>query len=95
MSDKELFTTNRLFCPGPTPVPEHVLAAMSDTSMYHRSDEFYKISRECSEMLAPIFGSKNLPIMLTSSGSGALEAAVVNLTAPGDKVVVVKKNKAA
>ena len=93
MSDKELFTTNRLFCPGPTPVPEHVLAAMSDTSMYHRSDEFYKISRECSEMLAPIFGSKNLPIMLTSSGSGALEAAVVNLTAPGDKVVVVNGGK--
>ncbi len=93
MNDKELFTQNRLFCPGPTPVPDQILTAMSDTSMYHRSDEFYKISRECSEMLAPLFGSKNLPIMLTSSGSGGLEAAVVNLTAPGDKVVVVNGGK--
>ncbi len=44
-------------------------------------------------MLAPIFGSKNLPIMLTSSGSGGLEAAVVNLTMPGDKVAVVNGGK--
>lgn len=93
MNNRELFTKNRLFCPGPTPVPEQVLAAASETSIYHRSDEFYKIFRECMDMLAPIFGSKNLPLILTSSGTGGLEAAVVNLTDPGDQVAVVNGGK--
>ena len=44
-------------------------------------------------MLAPLFGSKELPLILTSSGTGALEAALTNLTAPGDEVVVVDGGK--
>ena len=91
--DRDLFTSDRLFCPGPTPVPKDVLAATSETSVYHRSEEFYKVFRACMEGLKPVFGSATLPLILTASGSGALEAAMVNLTAPGDQVVVVNGGK--
>lgn len=91
--ERELFTPDRLFCPGPTPVPKAVLDAGEATSVYHRSDEFYKVFRGAAELLKPLFGTKDLPIILTSSGSGAMEAAVTNLTAAGDEVVVVKAGK--
>lgn len=91
--ERELFTPDRLFCPGPTPVPKAVLDAGETTSVYHRSDEFYKVFRGAAELLKPLFGTKDLPIILTSSGSGAMEAAVTNLTAPGDEVVLVKAGK--
>ena len=94
MTTRDLFTPDRLFCPGPTPVPRAALdAADSFASMYHRSDEFYKVSLRCSELLKPVFGSSTSPIILTSSGTGAMEAALVNLTSPGDKVVVVTGGK--
>lgn len=93
MMERELFTSDRLFCPGPTPVPKAVLEAGSATSVYHRSDEFYKVFRRSAELLQPFFGARNLPIILTASGTGAMEAAVTNLTAAGDEVVVVNGGK--
>lgn len=90
---RDLFTTDRLFCPGPTPVPKAALEAGTETALYHRSDEFYKIFMRCAELLKPVFGCSTTPIILTSSGTGALEAAFVNLTAPGDNVVVVDGGK--
>lgn len=91
--ERDLFTSDRLFCPGPTPVPKDVLEAASETSVYHRSEEFYKVFRECMEGLQPVFGSATRPLILTSSGTGAMEAAMVNLTAPGDQVVIVNGGK--
>lgn len=90
---RDIFTPDRIFCPGPTPVPQAALDASRATAIYHRSDEFYKISMRCAELLKPIFGTKEQPIILTSSGTGAMEAVFVNLTAPGDQVVVVNGGK--
>lgn len=94
MMDRDLFTPDRLFCPGPTPVPAAVAKASVDNmAIYHRSDEFYAVFRRAALALAPLFGSKTQPIILTSSGTGAMEAVLVNLTAPGDTVVVVNGGK--
>jgi aspartate aminotransferase-like enzyme len=90
---RELFTPDRLFCPGPTPVPKAVLEAGGATSIYHRSDEFYKVFRRAAELLKPLFGTSGLPLILTASGSGAMDAAMTNLTAEGDEVVVVRGGK--
>ena len=93
MFERALFTPNRLFCPGPTPVPKEVIQASTETSIYHRSDEFYKVFRRCTERLAPIFGTRTSPIILTASGSGAMEAVLVSLTDVEDEVVVVNGGK--
>jgi aspartate aminotransferase-like enzyme len=90
---REPFTTDRLFCPGPTPVPSAAVQAGTATSVYHRTDEFYKAFQATAAMLAPFFGAKNAPIILAASGTGGLEAAVQNLTAAGDEVVVVNGGK--
>ena len=87
--DRELFTPNRLFCPGPTPSPWHVKQAALDSDIYHRSKEFEAMVSECSNMLKPLFGTTTQPVLLTSSGTGSLEAVVVNLTNSGDSVIVV------
>ena len=93
MFERDLFTTDRLYCPGPTPVPSEVSHAGTQTSMYHRSDDFYKVFRRCADRLAPIFGTTNPPLILTSSGTGAMESVLVNLTDVGDEVVVVNGGK--
>jgi aspartate aminotransferase-like enzyme len=64
-----------------------------NASVYHRTDSFYKDLLQCREMLAPLFGSKALPLILSSSGTGALEAGLTNLTSEGDEVLVVDGGK--
>jgi aspartate aminotransferase-like enzyme len=91
--ERDLFTTDRIFCPGPTPVPKAALDAAAATSIYHRTDEFYKIFRGCLDRLQPIFGCSELPVILASSGTGGLEAAMQNLTDVGDEIVVVNGGK--
>lgn len=68
-----------LFTPGPTPVPQNVRNAMSDETMHHRTPEFEAIFLKTREYLFKLFGSDEV-VMLSSSGTGAMEAAVVNLT---------------
>ena len=93
MHKRENFTDNRLFCPGPTPAPRAVIRAYEQTNIYHRGKDFELIFNECAQRLQPFFGCKNLPILLTSSGSGAMEAAVTNFTADGDAVIVLSAGK--
>ena len=83
----------RLFCPGPTPIPLDTLLEGVLTQPYHRSQPFKKIFLTCRELLAPLFGSKSSPMILASSGTGAMEAAVTNLTAPNDKVITLNGGK--
>ena len=64
-----------------------------NSSVYHRTESFYKDLLQCREMLAPLFGTAHLPLILTSSGTGALEAAITNLTDTGDEVIVVDGGK--
>ena len=93
MSDRELFTTNRLFCPGPTPSPWLIKQAALESDIYHRSKEFERLVLDCARMLKPLFGTSQEPLILTSSGTGAMEAVVTNLTSAGDHVMVVNGGK--
>ena len=93
MLTRDLFTTDRLFCPGPTPVPRPIAEAAAAANLYHRSEEFYRIVRRCVDRLRPLFGCQTDPVLLTSSGTGGMEAILVNLTDPGDQVVVVNGGK--
>ncbi|GFN36275.1 pyridoxal-phosphate-dependent aminotransferase family protein [Tepidimicrobium xylanilyticum] len=73
---------------GPTFVPEKVLKAMNRKSISHRSEEYCKIHGKVVEGLKRIFGTENEVLILTSSGTGAMEAAIQNCFSPGDQVVV-------
>lgn len=88
-----LFPKNRLFCPGPTPVPEAGLIASLNINEYHRSSAFEHTFKTCRDWLAPFFGTSELPLILAASGTGAMEAAVANLTGKDDPVLVVNAGK--
>jgi len=67
-----------LFTPGPTPVPQNVRNAMSDETMHHRTPEFEAIFEKTRKHLFKLFKTDEV-VMLASSGTGAMEAAVINL----------------
>lgn len=75
--------------PGPTPCPPEVLEAMSRQMIDHRGGEFVKIMNRVTDKLKQVFMTKNDVLILTGSGTGGLEAAVVNTLSPGDKVLAV------
>ena len=67
-----------LFTPGPTPVPQNVRNAMSDETLHHRTPEFEAIFEQTRKYLFNLFKTDEV-VMLASSGTGAMEAAVINL----------------
>jgi aspartate aminotransferase-like enzyme len=77
----------RLLTPGPTPVPEETLLELAKPVFFHRSSEFREIMAEVQEDLRYVFRTKDPVLPLTSSGTGGLEAAVVNCLPPGSKAV--------
>lgn len=77
----------RLLTPGPTPVPEETLLELAKPMIFHRTPEFRQMLGEVLQDLQTIFCTKNLIVPLTSSGTGALEAALVNCVPPGKKVI--------
>jgi aspartate aminotransferase-like enzyme len=83
----------RLYCPGPTPIPLDVQIASLNGSIYHRSAPFQEITQNCRKLLAPFFNGDQLPLILTASGTGAMEAAIANFTSAGEKVVAVNAGK--
>jgi aspartate aminotransferase-like enzyme len=81
---------NLLFIPGPVTVPETVLAAMSKPLIDHRGPQFAALAKSIDEQLRPIFGTEKADILLLgSSGTGGLEAAVASTFSPGDTVLAV------
>lgn len=78
-----------LMTPGPTNVPDRVLKKMSQAVLHHRTSEFSGVFNEMSERLKYVFQTKNPVLTFTSSGTGGLEAAVVNMFSKGDKVLAV------
>ncbi len=80
---------DNLRIPGPTPCPEVVLKEMSRQMINHRGPEFCQILNDVTENLKQLFQTKNDVFLLTGSGTGGLEAAVVNTLSPGDKVLAV------
>ena len=75
--------------PGPTPCPPEVLQAMTKQMINHRGEEFQVMLNDVTEKLKQLFQTKNDLYLLTGSGTGGLEAAVVNSLSPGDKVLSV------
>jgi aspartate aminotransferase-like enzyme len=77
----------RLLTPGPTPVPEETLLDLARPMIFHRTADFRAMLAEVLADLQKVFLTKNTIIPLTSSGTGALEAALVNTMRPGAKVI--------
>jgi aspartate aminotransferase-like enzyme len=77
----------RLLTPGPTPVPEETLLELARPMIFHRTAEFRAMLGEVLADLKQIFVTKNLVIPLTSSGTGALEAALANSVPTGGKII--------
>ncbi|MBF8267863.1 MAG: serine--glyoxylate aminotransferase [Dehalococcoidia bacterium] len=75
--------------PGPTPCPDEVLEAMGHQMINHRGPEFQDMLRRITENLKKVFDTKNDVLILTGSGTGAMEASVVNVLSPGDVVLAV------
>lgn len=78
-----------LFTPGPTPIPNRVNAAMAQPMIGHRSPDFSVLIEDVANRLKPVFGTKHPVLALTSSGTSALEAAVVNTVSEGEDAVVI------
>ncbi|MBO8159987.1 alanine--glyoxylate aminotransferase family protein [Thermosyntropha sp.] len=78
-----------LMLPGPTPLPNRIIRAMSRPLINHRGPEFKKILLEVTEGVKEICQTKHHVLIYPSSGTGGLEAAVVNFISPGDKVLAV------
>ena len=84
---------NYLLTPGPTPLPPQVMEAMSRPIIHHRTPQFQAILKEATEGLKYVFQTKNDIFILSSSGTGAMEAAVVNLLSCGDTALVIQGGK--
>ena len=80
----------RLFTPGPTPIPERVQAAMAGTPVYHRGPEFPALLRDAVEGLQEVFPTAYDVFLLSCSGTGVMEAAVANTLCAGDRALVVQ-----
>ncbi len=78
-----------LFTPGPTPVPPEVLAASAEPIVHHRGPDFREIYARTLRRLKDVYRTESDVLLFTASGTGAMESAVANLTAAGDRVAVV------
>ncbi|TRZ96487.1 alanine--glyoxylate aminotransferase family protein [bacterium] len=84
---------NYLLTPGPTPLPPEICQAMARPIIHHRTPQFQSILKEVSEGLKYVFQTSSDVFILASSGTGAMEAAVVNLLSGGDSVIVAEAGK--
>jgi len=82
-----------LMTPGPTPIPPEVLLKMAEPIIHHRTPQFMAILKEANEGLKYVFQTKNDVITFASSGTGAMEASVINVLSAGDKCIVVRGGK--
>ncbi|MFA5100298.1 MAG: alanine--glyoxylate aminotransferase family protein [Candidatus Omnitrophota bacterium] len=84
---------NYLLTPGPTPLPPEVCESLSRPIIHHRTPQFQAILKEAYEGLKYIFQTSNEVFILSSSGTGGLESAVINFLSPGDSVLSVDAGK--
>ncbi|MGA3211463.1 MAG: aminotransferase class V-fold PLP-dependent enzyme [Terriglobales bacterium] len=84
---------NRLFTPGPTPLLPAAQSAMSAANMHHRTADFKALYAKTLAGLKTFIGTNHDVLLLASSGTGAMEASVANLTKLGDRVLVLTAGK--
>lgn len=77
----------QLRIPGPAPLPERVVRAMSQPMIDHRGPEFAALLADVIGGAKKVFGTAGEVVVLTASGTGGLESAIANLLSPGDKVL--------
>lgn len=82
-----------LLTPGPTPLPPQVSLAMARPIIHHRTPQFQEILKEASQGLKWAFQTANDVFIISSSGTGAMEAAVANLLSCGDTALVIQGGK--
>jgi len=84
---------NILLTPGPTPLPTQVMESMARPIIHHRTPQFQAMLKEAAQGLKYVFQTSNDVFILTSSGTGAMETAVINLLSAGDTALVVQGGK--
>ncbi|HXZ39931.1 MAG TPA: aminotransferase class V-fold PLP-dependent enzyme, partial [Terriglobales bacterium] len=84
---------NRLFTPGPTQLLPAAQTAMASYAMHHRTADFRALFSRVLADIKDFIGTRNDVLVLASSGTGAMEGSVSNLTSPGDKVLVLTAGK--
>src|SRR5262245_27483388 len=80
--------TYRLRLPGPTTVPERVMRAIARPVLNHRGPEFRKILTRAEDLIQPLLGTSNRVMFFACSGTGMMEASLINVLAPGERVLV-------
>ena len=83
----------RLFTPGPVPVPDRVRLAMAAPILHHRQADFLPLFETCRRGLQRIFQTDEPVLILSSSGTGAMESAVSNFLSSGDRALVIRGGK--
>lgn len=91
--DTVMLNKYRLLTPGPTPLPERVRLAMARDMIHHRKPDFKALFAEAQQGLRTLFGTSQAVMPLSSSGTGAMAAAVCALFLPGEKALVVDGGK--
>ena len=82
-----------LLSPGPTPVPPEVLLEMAQPLFHHRTPRYAELADRVNRGLQLVFQTSSPVLTLASSGTGAMEASVVNTLSPGDRALAVKGGK--
>ena len=85
--------TRYLLAPGPTPVPPEVLGAMSMPMIHHRAPDFTPIFEQARKGLGWLYQTSSDVLILTSTGTGGMVAAVNNFLSPGDKALFINGGK--
>src|SRR5271170_6804626 len=88
-----MFRKTRLYTPGPTPLLPAAQFAMAAADIHHRTAEFRALYTKVLAQLKEFIGTQNDVLLLSCSGTGAMEASVSNLTSPGDRVLVLSAGK--
>jgi aspartate aminotransferase-like enzyme len=83
----------RLFTPGPVEIPARILRALSAVPPHHRTDVFREVMKRVTADLKWLHGTEGEVFVVAASGTGAMEAAVVNLMTPADKALVPTAGK--
>src|SRR3989338_4763126 len=85
--------TDILLTPGPTPLPPEVREALARPIIHHRTSRYRALFKRVLAGMQTVMQTSKPVICFTSSGTGAMEAAVVNLLSPGDEAIVLLGGK--
>ncbi len=88
-----MLVKERLFTPGPVPLPPQVIKALGQQIIHHRTPEFTKIFKETKEKLKKLLKTERNVLVFASSGTGSMEASVLNFFSRGDKVLIINAGK--